>query len=65
MKLDSVGSVKSSGREKLREPVEDDSFIAKELLELGEHKSRNSFVFSRFNRSSNYRLQGRYYQESN
>ena len=51
-KLDSFGSVKSSGRGrgKLREPVEDD-FIARELRELSEH--RNSVVFSRFNRSSN------------
>ena len=47
-KLDSVGSVKSSGRRKLCESVED---VARELQEL---VNRNSFVFSRFNRSSNY-----------
>ena len=53
-KLDSFGSVKSSGRGrgKLNEPlVEDDSFITRELQELSDHRS--SFVFSRFNRDSN------------
>ena len=52
-KFESFGSTKSSGRGrgKLREPVEDDLFIARELRELSDQRS--SFVFSGFRKSSN------------
>ena len=48
-KLDSFGSVKSSGRGR-DESLDDESFNARKLREL--RNLRSSFVFSRFNRSS-------------